>query len=113
MENVEPTNFRKKYVTAEHCNICKKELLKDGKIRSFSVPKGEYENWKVIPQLQNTDRLCEIHYDGNDIIKGIQVKGDFYPSERWRLLKSAFPKHHLSIQFLNFASPLFLFPIGA
>ena len=58
MENVEPTNFRKKYVTAKHCIICKKEFLKDGKIRSFSVPKDEYENWKkVIAQLQKTDRF--------------------------------------------------------
>ncbi|XP_045024868.1 uncharacterized protein LOC123469721 isoform X4 [Daphnia magna] len=62
----------------------------------FHVPKKNFSSWKfVLPELLEKSRLCDIHFDKCDVLKGITVGKDFYPYDRWRLLPSAIPKHLL------------------
>ena len=40
-------------------------------------------------------RLCEIHFEESDILKGVRIGQHFHPQERWTLLPSSVPKHFL------------------
>ena len=62
----------------------------------FAVPKKKFTIWEeIIPELKQNSRLCDVHFDETDIVKGVRIGQDFYPAERWRLTSSAFPKHFL------------------
>lgn len=66
------------------------------KIGIFSIPKDKLALWQeILPGLKNNSKLCESHFDQEDIVKGVQVGQHFHPSERWRLKSSAVPKHLL------------------
>ncbi|KZS00160.1 Uncharacterized protein APZ42_003666, partial [Daphnia magna] len=49
--------------------------------------------WKsILPELKETARLCDIHFEESDIVKGFKNGQNFHPLQNWRLLKSAIPK---------------------
>lgn len=81
------------------CNTGQKDNLT--KRTMFSVPKDEKlrQKWgKMIPRkdkLKPSHKVCEIHFEETDIIKGkvfiINGKEDFFPM-KWKLKKGALPR---------------------
>jgi hypothetical protein len=70
-------------------------VYEDGsrKICVFSVPKNLFSRWKsIIPELKETARLCDIHFEESDIVKGFKNVQNFHPLKNLRLLQSAIPK---------------------
>ena len=73
----------------------------------FDVTQNRFSDWeKVIlkPGLKigRTTPICGRHFDVDDIVKGREIGGQFFPFKTWRLKDSAVPKHLLSIVFLLF-----------
>ena len=94
MSQSKPLLYLKKHYCTVFGNINEDETKKIG---IFFVPKNKFVAWLgKIPQLEKTSRLCDRHFDETYIVKGVTVVQDFYPSERWRLVTSALPKHFLS-----------------
>jgi hypothetical protein len=93
MSHSETARTVKKY----SCTICGNSYEDENKkIGVFYVPKKNFAAWQqIIPQLKTNSRLCDRHFDSADIVKGVTVGQNFHPSERWRLLTSALPKHFL------------------
>lgn len=71
------------------------------KMKMFSAPKDEKlrKTWeKMIPRkdvLKVTHKVCEVHFEESDIIKGkifiVNGKEDFFPT-KWKLKEGALPR---------------------
>ena len=86
----------------KYCFICGRVSInteiKD--ISVFGCPKDKLESWQaVIPKagLEYKHRLCSIHFDEEDILKGRTIQNVFYPYKWWTLRKNAVPKHCLTL----------------
>jgi hypothetical protein len=81
------------------CSICGNLYENENRtIGLFSVPKTKLHIWQsAIPELKQTSRLCDSHFDEKDIVKGYFISQTFIPNDRWRLHPSALPKHFLGM----------------
>ena len=84
-----------------YCFICGNVKENGGKFALFSVPKDKLEEWKIAignNDVKQTSRLCDAHFDDEDIIKGKEIGGMFYSFDKsWRLKKLAIPKLLISM----------------
>ena len=95
--------YRGEKTSHKTCSICTVLILKG--TPCFSVPKHEFENWKkIIPHLERNGKLCGLHFDDNDISKGVEIQGTFHHAQRIRLRKNAVPKHHLSMFVIGYVA---------
>ena len=68
------------------------------KIALFQVTALKIAEWqKVIskPGLHLKSRLCDRHFDEDDIVKGKTIQETFYPYSRWTLKPDAIPSRFL------------------
>jgi hypothetical protein len=67
-----------------------------------------FSRWKsILPELKETSRLCDIHFEETDIVKGFKNGEDFHHLQRWRLIQSAIPKFALgNIANVVISSPM-------
>lgn len=75
----------------------------NGRVSFFRPPKNFFKQWEdVIPKkgLCPSSRLCSLHFDDNDIIKGRMIGDTFFEQKLWRLKTGALPKHLLGILIL-------------
>ena len=68
----------------------------------FYVTKKRFYEWQNVilkPGLKigRKTPICGRHFDVDDIIKGNEIVGQFFPYKMWRLKDNAVPKHLLSI----------------
>ena len=88
-----PVSEKKK----RYCFLCG-ELGGDVAHGVFSVSDAKFASWvEIIPNLKRSANLCDRHFDEKDIVKGYYIGKDFIAAERWKLLKTAYPKHYLGI----------------
>lgn len=72
----------------------------NGRVAFFGPPKKFFKQWgDIIPKkgLLPGSRLCSLHFDDDDIIKGKLIGDVFYEQQLWRLKTGALPKHFLGI----------------
>ena len=87
----------------------------------FDVTEKRLYDWQNVilkPGLKigRTTAICGRHFDVDDIIKGKEIGGQFFPYKRWRLKDGAVPKHLLGLLFCYFTIGLrlndFVFDLG-
>ncbi len=86
-----------------NCFICGSEIEKENakdnvKFGSFKVPLSKIAEWQSVilrPGLKSSSRLCDRHFDEEDIVKGKTIQNVFYPNSIWKLKPDAIPKHFL------------------
>jgi hypothetical protein len=73
------------------CAICG-NVYEDGsrKIGVFSVPKNMFSRGNQSFKLKETARLCDIHFEESDIVKGFKNGQNCHPLKNWRLLCQLF-----------------------
>lgn len=88
--------------SGSYCFICgfidDKENSDITRFGRFHVNKLRHSEWgKVIlkPGLKIGSRICGRHFDVDDIIKGKEIGGMFFPFNHWLLKDNAVPKHLL------------------
>ena len=85
------------------CFLCDSILSSDQeneKNHFFHATELNIENWQTVvtkPGLNKSSRLCNRHFDQDDIVKGKTIQGVFYPAQFWRLKPGTIPKHFLSM----------------
>lgn len=79
------------------CFICGTFEIENKKLAAFGVTFERFSEWKdKVKGLKIGSKLCQVHFDSEDIIKGKYIFNQFYPLKVYRLSKDAIPKHFLS-----------------
>ncbi|XP_046443644.1 uncharacterized protein LOC124193721 [Daphnia pulex] len=79
------------------CFICGTFEIENKKFAAFGVTFERFSEWKdKVKGLKIGSKLCQVHFDSEDIIKGKYIFNQFYPLKVYRLSKDAIPKHFLS-----------------
>ena len=83
----------------KHCFICSSKVDKDNaRFGLFKVPPLKIAQWQSVilrAGLKSSSKLCDRHFDEQDIVKGKTVQNVFYPYTKWRLNPDAIPKYFL------------------
>ena len=84
-----------------YCFICGNVKENGEKFALFGVPKDKLEEWRIAignNDLKQTSKLCDAHFDDEDIIKGKEIGGMFYSyGKSWRLKRFSIPKLFISM----------------
>ena len=72
----------------------------NGSIALFHPPKLCLNSWQEIirkPGLTCKSKICSIHFEENDIVKGREILGVFHSYSKWKLKSGALPSKLLGI----------------
>ncbi|XP_046642521.1 uncharacterized protein LOC124327586 [Daphnia pulicaria] len=84
-------------MTRKPCFVfnCKSSYNKENEsLAFFHPPKLCLNSWQEIikkPGLTCQSRICSIHFEENDILKGREIQGVFYSYPKWKLKSGARP----------------------
>ncbi|XP_045023034.1 uncharacterized protein LOC123467036 [Daphnia magna] len=84
-------------MTRKPCFVfnCKSSYNKENEsLAFFHPPKLCLNSWQEIikkPGLTCQSRICSIHFEKNDILKGREIQGVFYSYPKWKLKSGARP----------------------
>ncbi|KAK4028694.1 hypothetical protein OUZ56_021698 [Daphnia magna] len=82
------------------CFICKAIYDKENhKVSTFGVNKSNAQSWQQkVVGINVGDKLCQKHFDPQDILKGTFVLNYLCPYKTWRLAENTTPKYYLTSQ---------------